>query len=350
MKIFYGTSDISIDVTDICLSKLIKDNIITIPSGDFNRSNYFTDPLFDIEKKIIILNNDKLSEYNVYTQISINIITNTITSTINENEIQPIYYQLLNIINIAILIPSTSKNRNWINIESSYLYKTLNNLKETLDDNYNYNYYIGVDEDDIFYNNDNCDFFKKNYNNVNFLKINSCNKGHLTKIWNILCYEAYNNKNDYYYACGDDIEINMKGWIKECILQLNDNKNIGVSGLQNINGNMKIITQPFVHKTHIDIFGYFYPEEIINWYCDDWINEIYSKNRYIINNIFTSSNNGIEERYNVISNVNLEYYVNRDKLIIENYLLNLNNKYYLFKYTIGSDKTVFFKKWIHLEE
>jgi len=111
----------------------------------------------------------------------------------------------------------------------------------------------------------------------------------------------------------------MKGWIKECILELQSDNNIGVSGLQNINGNIKIITQPFVHKTHIDIFGYFYPEEIINWYCDDWINEIYSKNRYIINNIFTSSNNGIEERYNVISNVNLEYYVNRDKLIIENY-------------------------------
>lgn len=244
--------------------------------------------------------------------------------------------------NIAILIPSTSKNRIWIDVYSSYLYKTLNNLKITLDDNYYYNYYIGIDEDDIFYNNDdNYDFFKKNYNNINFIKINSCNKGHLTKIWNILCYEAYNNKNDYYYACGDDIQINIKGWIKECIIELQLNDNIGVSGLQNINGNVNIITQPFVHKTHIDIFGYFYPEEIINWYCDDWINEIYPKNRYIINNIFNSMNTSNYERYNIIIDIDLKYYVNRDKLIIENYLSNLfNNKYYLFKYNDLKNKDI----------
>jgi hypothetical protein len=45
MKIFYGTSNNSIDVTDICLSKLANNNIITIPSGNTNRTRYFTDPL-----------------------------------------------------------------------------------------------------------------------------------------------------------------------------------------------------------------------------------------------------------------------------------------------------------------
>jgi hypothetical protein len=233
---------------------------------------------------------------------------------------------------IAILIPTTSKNRNWPTVYSSYLYKTLNNLKDTLSDNYEYYYYIGIDEDDIFYNQDNLNFFNKNFNNIFFIKINCC-KGHLTKIWNILCYKAYDDKNDYYYSCGDDIEINKKGWINECIIELQYNDNIGVSGLKNTNGNLNIITQPFVHKTHIDIFGYFYPEEIINWYCDNWINEIYSKNRYIINNIFNSTNNGNEERYDIVDNIDLNFYVNRDTLIIQNYLSNLfNYKYYLFKY------------------
>ena len=45
MKIFYGILNNSIDVTDICLSKLMHNNIIIIPSGDGNRSNNFTDPL-----------------------------------------------------------------------------------------------------------------------------------------------------------------------------------------------------------------------------------------------------------------------------------------------------------------
>ena len=25
----------------------------------------------------------------------------------------------------------------------------------------------------------------------------------------------------------------------------------------------------------LNLFGYYFPEEIINWFCDDWINEVY---------------------------------------------------------------------------
>jgi len=28
----------------------------------------------------------------------------------------------------------------------------------------------------------------------------------------------------------------------------------------------------------MDIFGYFFPENIINWGCDDWYNHVYSPN------------------------------------------------------------------------
>ena len=56
MKILYGiTISKSIDVTDICSTKLIKNNIITIPKNDCIRANYFTDPLPYILKKIIII-------------------------------------------------------------------------------------------------------------------------------------------------------------------------------------------------------------------------------------------------------------------------------------------------------
>ena len=86
MKIYYGTTNMRIDVTNICLSKLTNNNIITIPSGDQNRANYFSDPLHGILKKIIIINDDISSEYDELTQIKINLINNTIT-TINENDI-----------------------------------------------------------------------------------------------------------------------------------------------------------------------------------------------------------------------------------------------------------------------
>ena len=54
MKIYYGIIDNSIDVTNICIEKLLNDNIIEIPDGDVNRSNYFTDPLFKSKNRALV--------------------------------------------------------------------------------------------------------------------------------------------------------------------------------------------------------------------------------------------------------------------------------------------------------
>jgi FkbM family methyltransferase len=82
MKITYGIASDSIDVTDICLSTLIINDIITIPCGDCNRSDIFTDPLDGIHKKIFILIGDALTEYDEYCAIKINTLNNLITTTI----------------------------------------------------------------------------------------------------------------------------------------------------------------------------------------------------------------------------------------------------------------------------
>jgi FkbM family methyltransferase len=89
MKIYYGITDNSIDVTDICLSKLTNNNIINIPCGDINRANHFTDNLVGIHKKIFVLNNDNLTEYDEFTQIKIDILNNTVT-TITDNDVNNI--------------------------------------------------------------------------------------------------------------------------------------------------------------------------------------------------------------------------------------------------------------------
>ena len=86
MKITYGITNNTIDVTDICIEKLTKNNIITIPQGASNRTQYFTDPLYGVHKFIFIENNDIINEYNEFIQIKINIIDNTIT-TVHENDI-----------------------------------------------------------------------------------------------------------------------------------------------------------------------------------------------------------------------------------------------------------------------
>jgi FkbM family methyltransferase len=86
MKIYYGTTNNHIDVTTICLEKLMTGNIIDIPNGDHQRASYFTDPLVDIKKKIIIENDNAITEYDDSIRIKINILNNT-TNTISENDI-----------------------------------------------------------------------------------------------------------------------------------------------------------------------------------------------------------------------------------------------------------------------
>ena len=98
MKIFYGISNAnSIEVTNICFSKLINKNICIIPSGDANRANVFSDPFIGVKKKIFILNNDNISEYDDNTEIKIN-ITNKTVEIINQdivnNKINDIHSKL----------------------------------------------------------------------------------------------------------------------------------------------------------------------------------------------------------------------------------------------------------------
>lgn len=80
MKIYYGSKTHYIDVTDICHIQLKKNNIITIPHGDDNRTNYFTDPIFGIVKSIFIVSEGNVQEYNNHHTVKINFSDNTITS------------------------------------------------------------------------------------------------------------------------------------------------------------------------------------------------------------------------------------------------------------------------------
>jgi FkbM family methyltransferase len=86
IKIFYGISSNYIDVTNICLEKLTRNDIITIPMNDNFRATYFGDNFYGILKKIFILHNGVITEYNENFKIEIDIKKNIIT-TINENDI-----------------------------------------------------------------------------------------------------------------------------------------------------------------------------------------------------------------------------------------------------------------------
>ena len=206
---------------------------------------------------------------------------------------------------IGVLIPSTSKNRQWGNYKESYLYvNTLKTFLVTYDQEHEYIVYIGIDKHDRIYDNkhtkDQLIRFVSIMKNISikFIYMDGITKGHLTVMWNRLFQNAYDEKCDYFFQCGDDIEFRTKGWVNDCIKVLQRTKGIGLVGP--INNNPRILTQSFVSRKHMELFGYYFPPEIINWFCDDWINEVYKslKHFYPLNNHFCE-NIGGQPRYNI---------------------------------------------------
>jgi len=81
MEIKYGIHNNYIDVTQICYSKLLKDNIISIPLCDHYRANYFSDPLVGVLKSVFIIYNNIITEYKDDCKVQINILDYTIDTT-----------------------------------------------------------------------------------------------------------------------------------------------------------------------------------------------------------------------------------------------------------------------------
>jgi len=181
---------------------------------------------------------------------------------------------------IAFLIPATSRGRNWSSIKETYLLNyTMKTYGITQDKEHTYRFYIGIDRDDPTYDtNDAREYLKKlasimQNTSIEFLYMDGIERGHLTVMWNRLFKKAYDDGHDYFFQCGDDISFETHGWVNACISQLEKMNGYGMTGP--INNNARILTQSFVSRRHMELFGFFFPEEIINWCCDDWINEVY---------------------------------------------------------------------------
>ena len=95
MIITYGFGEHIIDVTEICLNKLInkKNNVITITNNDLYRTWIFTDPIQYVLKKIFIHLNGIITEYEDHLTIKINMNDYSIT-TLDHNKILIIHNKL----------------------------------------------------------------------------------------------------------------------------------------------------------------------------------------------------------------------------------------------------------------
>lgn len=223
---------------------------------------------------------------------------------------------------IGILIPTTSYKRDeWKYVVQSYLYTlTIKTFLDTYDIEHEYVFYIGIDKKDRLFDNSKSQqriyHLVNNHKNINikFIYLSQCKKGYLTAMWNVLFKTAYDELCDYFYQCGDDIHFKTKGWINACIETLQKHSDIGLTGP--INNNNNILTQAFVSRKHMDIFGFLFSEELINWGCDDWYNTVYKPCYFYPLKDYLCTNEGGEPRYIINNNPQFRdnYYMNVTRL------------------------------------
>ena len=226
---------------------------------------------------------------------------------------------------LAFLIPATSNNREWKSIQESDMYKILitSFIKNLKCDNLTYKFFFGIDREDKIYDNiENqqfiIDFLKQYKINIDFIHMD-IEKGYLSKMWNKLFKIAYDEGFDYFYQCGDDIDFIDNNFFKECIDILKKSNDIGVTGPYT-HDNTLILTQSLVSRKHMEIFGFYFPEEIRNWFIDDWITFVYQPKYYFPLLTTKVINSGGDPRYDINRISNIMEIVNDYKPLLNNYI------------------------------
>ena len=237
---------------------------------------------------------------------------------------------------IALLVPVCSRNQNYKTFADTpfvkYLFPSFIRTfsvgyssflcPQYID--YSYTFYIGMDETDHFYTS-RVDDFNKFYGpkiDIKCVFLKDC-EHKPAHAWNRLFEIAYNDNHDYFYQIGDDIEM-LDPWTDTFIQLLKARENKGVVGARHdVNyfgriqqGKTPVIENAFVHRTHYQLFKTFFNKEIENWYCDDWITEVYKPHYSTICSNIKIKNN-VMDRYK-IKNIGekIKKLIKQDKKII----------------------------------
>tara|TARA_R110000737_G_scaffold127737_1_gene160278 strand:- start:271 stop:981 length:711 start_codon:yes stop_codon:yes gene_type:complete len=198
----------------------------------------------------------------------------------------------------AFLVPSTTRNRNWEDIEETYLCNTLFRTLDQHCPDSDISVFVGYDSDDPILS-DQGNRFKLNtiFKNFEIIWV-ECepDHGNVVGVWNKLCKKAMEAGFEWFMVLGDDIRLpNDPSWLKVFQKQLKKQNYIGwAAGYSN---NDKIATQFLIHRTHWNIFEFVFPPQIRNYFCDDFMNEIYPKRYRYWRQDFPLYNTGGQPRY-----------------------------------------------------
>ena len=177
---------------------------------------------------------------------------------------------------IGILIPSSARRLKSPTLENLTLINTcIPSIYKTIENVYEYVIYIGIDKGDYL------ETVLERLEKFDNVKIVVSPGRTFTKCVNALARKAYQDGMDYFVRINDDSSFETNNWTSEGIKVLNKYSpmNVGVVGPTCHQGNTGILTHDMVHRTHLEIFEFYYPPYFDNWWADDWITKVYSPNR-----------------------------------------------------------------------
>jgi len=259
-----------------------KGDIYNIPNGKSVHLNSWVELSNSIpDGKTLINYNDKTTLYSLFKSYPLNKLS------FQYPEYNPKK-------KIAFCVPTTTNGRDWPNIQSTYLYNIMLESLRPLQRDYQVDVYIGYDHDDKLYSNMK---LPTKFNHMNLIWVPfEDSKGNPCEIWTALTIQAMNDGHEYFQIGGDDIQYDKRpDWLPKFINTLRCNQNVGyVAGYSN---NDNIPTQFLIHQNHLNIFGWVYPPQIKNWFCDNWMYHVYGKECGFWLKQYNHLNLGGEPRY-----------------------------------------------------
>jgi hypothetical protein len=186
---------------------------------------------------------------------------------------------------VAIMVPVTSNRRHYKKpADTDFMRALFPSLIRTIrkGDGFQYRIYLGYDQGDTFFDVASIreQFERELELRSQGLPISLVYKacegtsGKPVWVWNELCRAAHRDGCDYFYQIGDDVVMLSKDWATRFVNMLDDRDGLGVAAPLDLN-NPYLNTQSFVSRRHFDVFGFYFPPAFVNWYCDDWMSQVY---------------------------------------------------------------------------
>jgi hypothetical protein len=116
--------------------------------------------------------------------------------------------------------------------------------------------------------------------------------------------KGYRQGADYFYQINDDTTFLTDDWEDLMVSWLLNSPalpNFGVTGPIDLRFR-KLLTHSFAHRTHIDIFGRWFPKGFKNWWSDDWLTAVYGPNNTFRSEDVQVRHQGLTPRYKVDGN------------------------------------------------